>query len=148
MSRAADDNFLARWSRLKRAGEPLPAPLAKSATPAAPSRPLPDPASLTFDDDFSQFLGAEVAEGVKRVALRKLFHSPAFNVMDGLDVYIDDYSLPDPLDEAMLKALNHAQGLVFDVEEKVAEEAAPLAAEASLEPLAEPAELTGDADAH
>lgn len=145
MSRAAGDNFLARWSRLKREGEPLQAPL---ATPATPPRPLPDPASLSFDDDFSQFLGAEVAEGVKRVALRKLFHSPAFNVMDGLDVYIDDYSLPDPLDEAMLKALNHAQGLVFDVEEKVAEEAAPLAAEASLEPLAEPAELTGDADAH
>ena len=33
-----------------------------------------------------------VDESLKRQALRKLFADPRFNVMDGLDVYIDDYT--------------------------------------------------------
>jgi len=126
-------NFLARWSRLKRGGGELPsAPVTETPLPV-----LPDPQSLSFDDDFRDFLHAKVAESVKRVALKKLFHAPQFNVMDGLDVYIDDYSLPDPIDEAMLQTLAHARGLLFDappaatseveVAEVVAEPAAVLA---------------------
>ena len=42
---------------------------------------------------------------VKRAALRKLFTDPHFNVMDGLDIYIDDYSKPDPMPEGMLDKL-------------------------------------------
>jgi hypothetical protein len=33
---------------------------------------------------------------VRNAALKKLFTDPHFNVMDGLDVYIDDYGKPDP----------------------------------------------------
>jgi hypothetical protein len=38
-----------------------------------------------------------VAPEVKNAAFKKLFADPHFNVMDGLDIYIDDYSKPDPL---------------------------------------------------
>ena len=104
-------SFLSRWSKLKRSGgERVVVPV------AAPLGPLPDVATMEFGDDFAQFLHNEVEEGVKRLALKKLFHSPVFNVMDGLDTYIDDYGIPDPIDEVMLKNLAHAQGLIFDIE--------------------------------
>jgi len=38
--------------------------------------------------------------------------------MDGLDVYIDDYSKPDPIPESMLRKLAHAKGLLFDEKEE------------------------------
>jgi hypothetical protein len=47
-----------------------------------------------------------VDHGVRNAAMRKLFSDPRFNVMDGLDVYIDDYSKPDPLPEGWLEKLN------------------------------------------
>ena len=50
-----------------------------------------------------------VDESVKRGALKKLFSDPRFNVMDGLDVYIDDYSKPDPIDPAIVRTLAHAR---------------------------------------
>ncbi|HCX33170.1 MAG TPA: DUF3306 domain-containing protein, partial [Rhodocyclaceae bacterium] len=45
--------------------------------------------------------------------LGKLFHSDHFNVMDGLDVYIDDYGRPDPIPPEMLARLNQARDLLF-----------------------------------
>ncbi len=59
--------------------------------------PLPPVDSLGFDSDFTRFLAPKVDEAVKRQALRKLFNDPRFNVMDGLDVYIDDYSKFEPI---------------------------------------------------
>ena len=38
--------------------------------------------------------------------------------MDGLDVYIDDYSKPDPIPDSMLRKLAHAKGLLFDEKEE------------------------------
>jgi hypothetical protein len=43
---------------------------------------------------------------VKGQALKTLFSDPALYPMDGLDVYIDDYSKPDPLPEGWLEKLN------------------------------------------
>jgi hypothetical protein len=34
-----------------------------------------------------------------------MFTDPHFNVMDGLDIYIDDYSKPDPLPPGMLERM-------------------------------------------
>jgi hypothetical protein len=45
-------------------------------------------------------------------------------VMDGLDTYIDDYSKPDPIPDAMLRTLAHAKRLLFDEEEKKKDEVA------------------------
>jgi hypothetical protein len=49
---------------------------------------------------------------LRRAALKKLFHEPHFNVMDGLDTYIDDYSVSDPIPEAMLKTMRQAQDII------------------------------------
>jgi hypothetical protein len=34
-----------------------------------------------------------------------MFSDPHFNIMDGLDIYIDDYSKPDPIPLEMLKRM-------------------------------------------
>jgi hypothetical protein len=136
------DEFLARWSRLKRAAAQAEVPVQVPARPVAEG-PLPEPASLNFDSDFSAFLGDQVEAGLKYRALSKLFHSPQFNVMDGLDIYIDDYSLPDPVSEELLKNLSHARDLLADrpapvttTSEAVAGEGAAVAEEKATEDMA------------
>ena len=107
-----EEKFLSRWSRRKREAakpaSPAPAPAA-APMPARPPESLPAPESLTFESDFQSFLHDKVEESVKRAALKKLFADPRFNVMDGLDVYIDDYSKDDPIPEAMLAQLEHSK---------------------------------------
>ena len=127
----------------------------KSPT-ATPGAALPPIDSLTIDSDFTAFLQPKVEESVKRQALKKLFGDPRFNVMDGLDVYIDDYSKPDPLAPEVARQLAQAryildpprtrindQGFLEDVppEEVVAQPPAE-ASEALSEarPLAPPAD--------
>jgi hypothetical protein len=66
---------------------------------------LPPIASLTIDSDFAPFFKPQVDEAVKRAALKQLFRDPRFNIMDGLDTYIDDYTQPDPIPSAMLEDL-------------------------------------------
>lgn len=106
-----DEDFLSRWSRRKHAirkGEDVEAaPPVPAAAPAArapaesheprEALPLPPVESLTPESDFAPFMQGEVDPLVRRRALRTLFSDPRFNVMDGLDVYIDDYSKPDPI---------------------------------------------------
>ena len=74
---------------------------------------LPPLESLTIDSDFSPFMQAGVDEDLKRNALRKLLRDPQFNVMDGLDVYIDDYSKPSPLEPELARTLMQAR-YIFD----------------------------------
>jgi hypothetical protein len=117
-------DFLRRWSRRKQdaaaqAAETKPAPAGE-----APALPSPD--SLTFESDFKAFMQAKVEEGVKRAALKKLFSDPRFNVMDGLDTYIDDYSKDDPIPAAMLAGLQHSRSTLFGRgEEKPKEQTGP-----------------------
>jgi len=146
-----DEHFLARWSRRKRQAKhaPVEAPVAPArdelADPALPAaalpveapqgdaqppqpQPLPPLESLTPESDFTPFMQSEVDPGVRRQALKTLFQDPQFNVMDGLDVYIDDYSKPDPLPEGWLAKMNQVARLGAYVEpvaapEKPAEEA-------------------------
>ena len=146
---AVADGFLGRWSRRKqevREGKPVqdpapplpqapapagvnaPAPLAAqpAAAPVPPepaAAPLPtlqDAQSLSIDSDFKPFASRAVAPEVRNAAMKKLFTDPHFNVMDGLDIYIDDYTQPDPLPAAMLKQMASAQfmGLVEEEPEK------------------------------
>ena len=151
--------FLVRWARRKdqvrsRAvvvAEPVPtapapavpvAPAAANAeggvvlpVPQAPANePLPtmaDVEGLTRESDYSRFVTAGVDEGVKRAAMKKLFSDPHFNVMDGLDTYIDDYGKPDPIPLAMLRQMNQSKFLRLfdDGEDETNAEPAPAAAE-------------------
>jgi len=159
----SDESFLSRWSRRKaaeRRGEPeleaaLPAEVAPAPIIAAPEpeavEPAPDAPPLTLDDaakltpadDFTPFIARGVDEVVKRAALKKLFADPHFNVMDGLDTYIDDYSQPDPIPPAMLRELRQAAELrLFEpLDEETAERT-------GVEPASdEPPMLTGETPA-
>ena len=179
---SADSNssggWLGRWSRVKReatrekgiatetprvepkAPPPAATPEKVATAAAAPSDAvredaLPPVESLTMDSDFSAFLKPKVDETLKRQALRQLFRDPHFNVMDGLDVYIDDYSKPDPIDPDVVRQMVqgryifdppqtriNAQGFVEDVppEESVPPLAGPV-------PEALPPAAPSDADA-
>ena len=133
--------FLARWARRKeqvRTGVAVaPGPVVEvpvAVAPAVPvavsteakaaealvaeeqpaAEPLPtmaDVALLTRASDYSRFVSPGIDEGVKRAAMKKLFTDPHFNVMDGLDTYIDDYGQPDPIPLSMLKQMNQSKVL-------------------------------------
>ncbi|GMV48197.1 MAG: hypothetical protein AMXMBFR66_35950 [Pseudomonadota bacterium] len=85
--------------------------------PAAPPPTLADVDALGRDADFARFVVRDVAPEVRNAALKKLFADPHFNVMDGLDTYIDDYGRPDPLPPGMLRRLAQSSLLgLFDGE--------------------------------
>lgn len=111
------------------AAEPAPA-VAEPAPPAAEPPPtLEDAAALTPASDFTRFVARDVDPAVKNAALKTLFTDPHFNVMDGLDIYIDDYGKPDPLPEGMLRQMVQSQFLgLFADEDKPAEAANALPA--------------------
>ena len=60
---------------------------------------------MSIDSDYTPFFKPTVDESIKRAALKQLFRDPRFNIMDGLDTYIDDYTQPDPIPSAMLEGL-------------------------------------------
>jgi len=108
---ASDEgNFLARWSRLKRA-EAAKSPAKQAPAPDAGGKAvdLPPLDQLTPDSDFTQFMGAKVKDGVRRAALKKLFADPRFNVIDVMDVYIDDYTNGETISPEMLADLEHSK---------------------------------------
>jgi len=113
-----------------RSAAPLADPSARAADEPAPPPPtMEDVQALTAQSDFSRFAARDVAPEVKNAALRKLFADPHYNVMDGLDVYIDDYSKPDPLPDHMLRQLAGAAFLrLFDAPPAEAAPGAPAAA--------------------
>ena len=142
-----DESFVGRWSRRKRAepekrededarvatrveqqrvaGEAVRGPL-----PAAPSTApadLPAIDSLTAESDYSRFMKADVPLASRNAAMKKLFTDPHFNVMDGLDIYIDDYTKADPIPESMLRGLAQSRMLkLFNYDKEDAEDAAEL----------------------
>ena len=71
-------------------------PTAPKAVPP-PLPTLDDVAKLTRDSDFRRFVAPASIPGCSNAAMKKLFADPHFNVMDGLDTYIDDYNKPDPM---------------------------------------------------
>jgi len=126
---AGKEPFLSRWSRRKldSAKDPAAPPeLAREtkAPPAAPATARPAPSTdlppvdtlKGLASDYQEFLRPEVDEKLRQSALKKLFRDPHFNVMDGLDTYIDDYSKSDPIPEEMLKSLKQANRLLFPEE--------------------------------
>jgi Protein of unknown function (DUF3306) len=174
MSTPDDHSFFSRWSRRKvqaRTGEPVPDPLPPAATlppqatvaapVTAPAEPVPpvteakapppptleDTQTLTPASDFSRFVARGVSPEVRNAAVKKLFADPHFNVMDGLDTYIDDYSKPSPLSAADMAKMVSAQflKLVDDPEDKDRKPPLALAPEATnTDTGAEPPPATED----
>ena len=87
---------------------------------------LEDVLKLTKDSDYSAYVKPGIDPDVQQAALQKLFSDPRYNVMDGLDIYIDDYSKPDPIPLDMLKKMNQSKmlGLFKTAEEKLADQEA------------------------
>jgi len=104
--------FVSRWSRLKTEARQEPPPARPETDPKAPAPELPPIDKLTIDSDYRDFFHPKVGEDVRRAALKKLFSDPRFNVMDGLDVYIDDYSKSEPIPPEMLAGLKQAQNIL------------------------------------
>ncbi len=121
------------------------APAVNAAQAVSPSnevaaKPMPslaDAQQLTPESDFTGFMARGVTPDVKNAAMKKLFTDPHFNVMDRMDIYIDDYSQPDPLPLAMLRQMTSAKTLnLFDDEPESA--AQPSVGD---KPLAEPSKV-------
>ena len=139
---AGDESFLGRWSRRKRA-EPEKREVedvkvatyaaqqraaASAATQAAALTPgeadavpadLPNVDELTPSSDYRRFMQPDVPHASRNAAMKKLFTDPHFNVMDGLDTYIDDYTKEDPIPLEMLKDLAQSRMLrLFETDEE------------------------------
>ncbi len=101
-------------------------PVAGAAQAQEVAPTLEDVLKLTKDSDFSAYVKPGIDPEVQKAAMQKLFSDPRYNVMDGLDIYIDDYSKPDPIPLEMLKRMNQSQmlGLFKTPEEKLADEEA------------------------
>jgi hypothetical protein len=130
------DGFLSRWSRRKAGLEPegldnaapelkpkitpSPAPQDKKTTESPSTSAEVEPLPPTLEDaesidrfapDFSAFMKPNVDPAVQQAAMKKLFSDPHFNIMDRLDIYIDDYSIPDPIPMEMLKRMVQSESL-------------------------------------
>jgi hypothetical protein len=142
----AENNFLGRWSR-KKAGlvdepvhteskdkqvddhkipEEAQSHTLVSEAPEIENKAPPPPPTMedvekidSMAQDFSAFMRSDVDPLVQQAAMKKMFSDPHFNVMDGLDIYIDDYTKSDPIPLEMLKRMNQSEllGLFKSAEE-------------------------------
>ncbi|MEB0137260.1 DUF3306 domain-containing protein [Actimicrobium sp. CCC2.4] len=107
----AANDFFSRWARKTESANP------EVSQGNLRSEPLPLPTSddvdaLNTSSDFTPFFAQGVDDLVKRLALKKLFSDPRFNIMDGLDIYIEDYNTFVPMTAEMVSELNHAKLLM------------------------------------
>lgn len=119
--------FLSRWSRRKNASTNNAGPGPDDRVPGGPStgtnspagqvndqpdnsptdKDMPDIETLTFDSDYTDFLSPGVSEQLRKLALKKLFHSEVFNFRDGLDEYDDDFTQFEKLGNIMTADMRH-----------------------------------------
>jgi len=110
-----DENFISRWSRRKQemGKAPTVIPEKTSISDAIAEKPpltdadMPAIESLTEDSDYSGYLSPKVSEALRKQALRKLFHSPGFNVRDGLDDYDEIYTEFEELGDIVTADMRH-----------------------------------------
>lgn len=157
---ADDDPFLSRWARRKRAARGGADPdavgggdadaTADLASSAPGDGTLPEageddpPAALTDEDmpavdtinedtDMSGFFSPKVSQAVKKAALKKFFHSPLFNIVDGLDDYDDDFrnfeALGDIITSDMRSQMDREAERVREAAEKETESSASAGSE-------------------
>jgi hypothetical protein len=126
MAQDNDEKFLSRWSRRKREDRAQVQEEKKPAVAEGKKEDLPPPLpaveSLTPQSDFSGFMHPKVADSLRRVALKKLFADPHFNVPDLNEAYSGDWTVGEPISEEFLKTLNQAKTHLFKEDEKKVEE--------------------------
>ena len=112
------DDFLSRWSRRKHESRAEPA--APGAEKKDADKPVPPVESVTPDSDFSPFMQPKVKEELRRLALKKLFRDPHFNVPDPFEPYSRDWNIADPIPPDLLARLNQARTVLLTPEERQA----------------------------
>jgi len=130
-----DKRFLERWSRRKAATrtakekeapaaiEPIstafPPAASAESLPVIDPETLPDIDSMDVDSDFSPFLQDGVPEVLRNRALRKLWQTdPAFNVVDGLLEYGEDYADITAIAETVQSVYKVGKGLAGESESR------------------------------
>lgn len=133
----AEGLSLSRWSRLKRhaaeaavlpptkveatvdvaAGDQLPRSAAEAANVAELN--LPQMSSISLVEDFTPFMQAKVPQVLRQQALKALFKEPHFNVMDGLDTYIDDYTVFEPISSEVMATLSSWKSIMNPTQQVV-----------------------------
>ncbi len=109
----AANDFFSRWAKkTNSATDEVVQDIPPAVVAARPAPTLDDVAELSVSSDFSPFVAQGVDDVVKRLALKKLFSDPRFNIMDGLDTYIEDYNTFVPMTADMVAELNHAKLLM------------------------------------
>ncbi len=122
-----DDDFLARWSRRKRAvseeesSEPTAPESVPETEPASEDEEaellarlnLPAPESLKEGDDFSVFMAEGVPAFLRKRALRVLWRSnPVLANLDGLNDYDEDFTSPELTQKVLATAYQVGRGFV------------------------------------
>ena len=121
-----DVSFVSRWSRLKHetkqdtedtaiekiAAEKIVETGAldeqqKSSAKILTDEDMPDLEMMTADSDYTDFLSPGVSDELRKLALRKLFHSDVFNIRDGLDEYDGDYTRFEKLGDIVTSDMQH-----------------------------------------
>jgi len=65
---------------------------------------MPDIETLNEDSDFSGFMSTNVSEGLRNLALKKLFMGTSYNIRDGLDEYDGDYTKFEKMPKSMVSS--------------------------------------------
>jgi len=115
------ENFLGRWSRLKREQEEEKSLPRKNELPDKPPA-LPPLDQLTPESEFSGFMHPKVEDALRRAALKKLFSDPHFNIPDPYEAYSGDWTVGEPIPDEMMATLNQARTLLFPDKEQPKEE--------------------------
>ena len=87
---------------------------------------MPEIESLDESSDFSMFMSSGVSDKLRNLALRKMFHVPAFNIRDGLDEYDEDYTYFEKLGDIVTCDMKHQ----IEMQEKKKQEEAEAKAQA------------------
>jgi hypothetical protein len=110
------EDFLGRWSRLKREQREQPSVENRDTEDKAPELPPVD--QLTHESEFSGFMHPKVGDALRRVALRKLFSDPHFNTPDPFEPFSGDWTVGEPITDEVMAKLNQARTLLFSDKEK------------------------------
>jgi uncharacterized protein DUF3306 len=122
MAEESKDAFLHRWSRRKHEAH-----REKEQLPAAEEKPpaqLPPVDQLTPESDFTGFMQPKVDDALRRVALKKLFNDPHFNIPDPFEPYSGDWNVAEPISSELLATLNQAKRHLFSDEKQEKDEGA------------------------
>jgi hypothetical protein len=111
------DDFLRRWSRRKRRARNGPAPEPAPTAARERSQPvesrvltdadMPPVESLEADASVAEFFSPGVSEALRKAALRRVFRSARFNVLDGLEDYDEDFRSFEALGDVVTADLRH-----------------------------------------